>query len=142
MLEEFLHADGVAGSLEPWDWGYYAEKMRKARYDLDESQLKPYFEVWNTLENGVFYAMNRFYGVTFERRTDIPTYHPDMRVYTVLDKDGSELGAVLRRSLRAVEQAGRRVDGQLRRAVAPARPQAGGLQLAQRPASPPRASRR
>jgi peptidyl-dipeptidase Dcp len=47
--------------------------------------------VWNTLENGVFYAMNRFYGVSFQRRTDIPTYHPDMRVYTVLDKDGSEL---------------------------------------------------
>jgi peptidyl-dipeptidase Dcp len=91
VLEEFLHADGVTGSLEPWDWGYYAEKMRKARYDLDESQLKPYFEVWNTLENGVFYAMNRFYGVSFQRRTDIPTYHPDMRVYTVLDKDGTEL---------------------------------------------------
>jgi peptidyl-dipeptidase Dcp len=91
VLEEYLHADGVAGALEPWDWGYYAEKMRKARYDLDESQLKPYFEVWNTLENGVFYAMNRFYGVSFERRTDIPTYHPDMRVYTVRDKDGTEL---------------------------------------------------
>jgi peptidyl-dipeptidase Dcp len=91
VLEEFLHADGVTGSLEPWDWSYYAEKMRKARYDLDESQLKPYFEVWNTLENGVFYAMNKFYGVTFERRSDIPTYHPDMRVYTVRDTDGREL---------------------------------------------------
>lgn len=91
VLEDIAHADGVAGTLEPWDWGYYAEKMRKARYDLDESQLKPYFEVWNTLENGVFYAMNQFYGVSFERRTDIPTYNPDMRVYTVLDEDGTEL---------------------------------------------------
>ncbi|HYD23269.1 MAG TPA: M3 family metallopeptidase [Croceibacterium sp.] len=91
MLEEMARADGIAGPLQPWDWGYYAEKVRKARYDLDENQLKPYFEVWNTLENGVFYAMNRFYGVSFERRTDLPTYHPDMRVYTVRDHDGTEL---------------------------------------------------
>lgn len=90
MLEEAARADGVT-SIEPWDWSYYAEKVRKARYDLDENQIKPYFEVWNTLENGVFYAMNKFYGVSFKRRTDLPTYHPDMRVYTVLDKDGSEL---------------------------------------------------
>ena len=91
MLEEMARADGVT-ALEPWDWGYYAEKVRKARYDLDENQLKPYFEVWNTLENGVFHAMEQFYGVTFKRRTDLPTYHPDMRVYTVIDNDGSELG--------------------------------------------------
>lgn len=91
MLEEMARADGVT-TLEPWDWGYYAEKVRKARYDLDESQLKPYFEVWNTLENGVFYAMERFYGVTFKRRTDLPTYQQDMRVYTVIDRDGSEMG--------------------------------------------------
>ena len=92
LLEEMAHADGVAGPLQPWDWSYYAEKVRQARYDLDENALKPYFEVWNTLENGVFFAMNRFYGVSFQRRTDIPTYHPDMRVYTVLDADGTELG--------------------------------------------------
>ena len=91
MLEEMARADGVT-SIEPWDWSYYAEKVRQARYDLDENELKPYFEVWNTLENGVFHAMNRFYGVSFQRRSDIPTYHPDMRVYTVLDSDGSELG--------------------------------------------------
>jgi peptidyl-dipeptidase Dcp len=91
MLEEMARTDGVT-TLEPWDWGYYAEKVRKARYDLDENQLKPYFEVWNTLENGVFYAMEQFYGVTFKRRTDLPTYQPDMRVYTVIDRDGSEMG--------------------------------------------------
>src|SRR5690606_34387636 len=55
-------------------------------------ELKPYFEVWNTLENGVFYAMNQFYGISFQRRTDLPTYQADMRVYTVIDRDGSELG--------------------------------------------------
>ena len=91
MLLEAARPDGVS-QIEPWDWGYYAEKVRKAKYDLDEEAIKPYFEVWNTLENGVFFAANRTYGISFVRRTDIPTYHPDMRVYTVLDKDGSELG--------------------------------------------------
>ena len=91
-LEQAAHADGVAGPLQPWDWSYYAEKVRKARYDLDEAQVKPYFELYNTLENGVFYAAGQMYGVTFKRRTDLPTYNPDMRVYTVYDKDGSELG--------------------------------------------------
>lgn len=78
--------------LQPWDWNYYAEKIRKARYDLDDDQVKPYFELWNVLENGVFFAANQLYGLTFNRRTDIPAYQPDMRVYTVIDKDGSELG--------------------------------------------------
>jgi len=91
MLAEAARADGITGPIEPWDWGYYAEKVRKARYDLDENEIKPYFEVWRTLEDGVFYSMNKFYGIRFERRTDLPTYHPDMRVYTVFDKDGSEL---------------------------------------------------
>ena len=91
MLEAMMHADGVAGELQPWDWTYYAEKVRKAEYDLDEAAIKPYFEVWRTLEDGVFFAMNKFYGVSFERRTDLPTYHTDMRVYTVRDADGSEL---------------------------------------------------
>ena len=90
MLLESARADGI-DRIEPWDWGFYAEKVRKARYDLDEEAIKPYFEVWRTLEDGVFFAMNRFYGVSFRRRTDLPTYHPDMRVYTVLDNDGSEL---------------------------------------------------
>jgi peptidyl-dipeptidase Dcp len=91
MLLEAARPDGI-DRIEPWDWGFYAEKVRKARYNLDEESIKPYFEVWNTLENGVFFAANRTYGISFRRRTDLPTYHPDMRVYTVLDNDGSELG--------------------------------------------------
>ncbi|OYW44387.1 MAG: dipeptidyl carboxypeptidase II [Sphingomonadales bacterium 32-68-7] len=91
MLEEMARADGINGALEPWDWSYYAEKVRKARYDIDQAAIRPYFEVWRTLEDGVFPAMTQFYGVMFQRRTDLPTYHPDMRVYTVFDKDGSEL---------------------------------------------------
>jgi peptidyl-dipeptidase Dcp len=92
MLEEAAKAEGHTGPVQPWDWGYYAEKVRKAKYDLDENEIKPYFDTWRTLEDGVFFAANKFYGISFKRRTDLPTYHPDMRVYTVFDKDGSELG--------------------------------------------------
>lgn len=91
ILAEAARADGLNEPLRAWDWGYYAEQVRKARYDLDEEAIKPYFQVWRTLEDGVFFAMTKFYGVTFQRRTDLPTYHPDMRVYTVFDADGSEL---------------------------------------------------
>lgn len=90
ILTEAAKADGVT-KLEPWDWGYYAEKVRKAKYDLDDAQIKPYFNVWNTLENGVFYAATQTYGITFKRRTDLPVYHPSMRAYEVFDKDGSPL---------------------------------------------------
>jgi peptidyl-dipeptidase Dcp len=77
--------------LQPWDWERYAEQVRKARYDLDESQIKPYFELNNVLENGVFYAANQLYGLTFKERHDIPVYQPDVRVFEVFDKDGSPL---------------------------------------------------
>jgi peptidyl-dipeptidase Dcp len=72
--------------LEPWDWEFYSEQVRKARYDLDESQVKPYFEINNVLENGVFYAANQLYGLTFEERKDIPVYQPDVRVFEVFDE--------------------------------------------------------
>jgi peptidyl-dipeptidase Dcp len=73
-------------TLQPWDWNFYAEQVRKARYDLDEAQVKPYFELTNVLENGVFYAANQLYGLTFEERKDIPVYHPDVRVFEVFDE--------------------------------------------------------
>ncbi|MGA9421231.1 MAG: peptidyl-dipeptidase Dcp [Rhodanobacteraceae bacterium] len=75
----------------PWDWEFYAEQVRKAKYDLDENQIKPYFELDNVLKNGVFYAANQLYGLTFKERKDIPVYQPDVRVYEVFDKDGSSL---------------------------------------------------
>jgi peptidyl-dipeptidase Dcp len=78
--------------LEPWDWQLYAEQVRKATYDLDEDQLKPYFELDNVLKNGVFYAANQLYGLTFTERKDIPVYQPDMRVFNVIDKDGKQIG--------------------------------------------------
>ena len=77
--------------LQPWDWNYYAEQVRKAKYDLDENQIKPYFELDNVLKNGVFYAANQLYGLTFKERKDIPVYQPDVRVFEVFDKDGKSL---------------------------------------------------
>ncbi|MEP6899239.1 MAG: peptidyl-dipeptidase Dcp [Rhodanobacter sp.] len=74
--------------VEPWDWNFYSEQVRKAKYDLDESQIKPYFELDNVLQNGVFYAANQLYGLTFKERKDIPVYQPDVRVFEVFDKDG------------------------------------------------------
>jgi len=77
--------------LAPWDWQYYAEQVRKQKYDLDESQIKPYFELNSVLQNGVFFAANKMYGITFKERHDIPVYNPDVRVFEVFDKDGSSL---------------------------------------------------
>lgn len=91
-IQALINKEKGGFKLQPWDWNYYAEKVRKARYDLDESQIKPYFEVFNVLENGVFYAANQLYGLTFKRRSDIPVYNDDMRVYTVYDQDSTELG--------------------------------------------------
>jgi peptidyl-dipeptidase Dcp len=91
-LQAVINKEKGGFELQPWDWNYYTEKVRKARYDLDENQLKPYFELFNVLENGVFYAANQLYGLTFKRRMDLPVYDEDMRVYTVFDNDSSELG--------------------------------------------------
>src|SRR5690606_30161005 len=77
--------------LEPWDWAYYTEKVRQAEYDFDESQLKPYFELDNVQQNGVFYAANQLYGLTFKERHDLPVYQEDVRVFDVFDKDGKQL---------------------------------------------------
>jgi peptidyl-dipeptidase Dcp len=77
--------------LAPWDWTHYAEQVRRAKYDLDESQIRPYFELNNVLENGVFYAANQLYGLSFKQRKDLPVYQPDVRVYEVFDQDGTSL---------------------------------------------------
>jgi peptidyl-dipeptidase Dcp len=91
-VQAAIDADHGGFKLKPWDWELYAEKVRKAKYDLDENETKPYLEIWNVLENGVFYAAGQMYGVTFKRRTDIPTFQPDIRTYEVFDADGKPLG--------------------------------------------------
>jgi peptidyl-dipeptidase Dcp len=78
-------------TLEPWDWEFYADKVRKAKYDLDESQIRPYFELNSVLQNGVFFAANKLYGITFKERKDIPVYQPDVRVFEVFEADGKPL---------------------------------------------------
>ncbi|WP_459447950.1 peptidyl-dipeptidase Dcp [Erwinia amylovora] len=78
-------------AVAPWDWQFYAEQVRRAQYNLDESEIKPYFELNSVLENGVFYAATRLYGITFKPRPDLPVYQPDVKVYEVFDKDGTPL---------------------------------------------------
>jgi peptidyl-dipeptidase Dcp len=77
--------------VEPWDWDFYSEQVRKAKYDLDEAQVKPYFEINNVLENGVFYAAHQLYGISFKERKDIPVYQSDVRVFEVSDVDGKPM---------------------------------------------------
>jgi peptidyl-dipeptidase Dcp len=77
--------------LAPWDHQFYAEQVRKARYALDEAQIKPYFEMNRVLQDGIFFAANKLYGLTFKERKDIPVYHPDVRVFEVFEEDGKSL---------------------------------------------------
>jgi len=90
-IQAVIDAQKGGFQLQPWDWNFYAEQVRKAKYDLDEEAIKPYFELNNVLQNGVFYAANQLYGITFKERTDIPVYHPDLRVFEVFDADGKPL---------------------------------------------------
>lgn len=92
LIREFMAEDGIEDELQPWDWEYYAEKVRKARYEIDESEVRPYFELNRVLKDGVFYAMNRLYGISFQERFDLPVYHPDVRVFDVYDENGTQLG--------------------------------------------------
>ncbi len=77
--------------VQPWDWDFYSEQVRKAKYDLNEEEVKPYFELDSVLQNGVFYAANQLYGLTFKERKDIPVYEPTVRLFEVFNADGSSL---------------------------------------------------
>ncbi|MDF4003740.1 peptidyl-dipeptidase Dcp [Luteibacter sp. PPL552] len=90
-IQAVIDKENGGFQVQAWDWDHYAEKVRKARYDLDEAQIRPYFELDNVLQNGVFYAANQLYGLTFKERKDIPVYQPDVRVFEVFDKDGTSL---------------------------------------------------
>ena len=93
-IKKIISSEGgkIEKNIAPYDWDYYAEKVRKQKYDLDESQIKPYFELFNVLENGVFYAATKLYGITFKKRKDIPVYHPDVVVYELFEESGEALG--------------------------------------------------
>ncbi len=90
-IQQIIHAEGSSFTLEPWDWQFYAERVRQAEYDLDEAQIKPYFALDRVLRDGVFFAATMLYGITFEARPDIPVYHPDVQVFEVRDEDGSAI---------------------------------------------------
>ena len=91
-IQAMINETGHNFDLAPWDWNYYAEKVRKAKYDLNEEEIKPYFELNNVLENGVFYTAEKLYGITAMQRDDIPTYHDDVKVYELFEEDGEALG--------------------------------------------------
>ncbi|MHA6333241.1 M3 family metallopeptidase [Qipengyuania sp. CAU 1752] len=92
MLNEQIKSKGGNYEVKPWDWYRFANQVKSERYELDEDAMMEYFQLDKVLEDGVFYMAEKLYGLTFERRTDLPVYHPDVWTYTVFDADGSELG--------------------------------------------------
>lgn len=92
-MQALINKEGGKFKLESWDWWYYAEKVRKAKYDLDESQIKPYFKLENVLD-GVFYVANKLYGIKFIKRTDIPAYCDEATAYEVQEADGKHIGVL------------------------------------------------
>ncbi|MGJ0126773.1 peptidyl-dipeptidase Dcp [Pantoea sp. RHCKP32] len=90
-IQQIIDEQQGGFTLEAWDWRFYAEQVRRARYDLDESQIKPYFELNSVLHNGVFRAATQLYGIRFAQRQDLPVYHPDVQVYEIFDADDTPL---------------------------------------------------
>ncbi len=90
-MQKIIDAQNGGFQLGPQDWELYSEQVRKAEYDLNEAEVKPYFELDHVLKDGIFYAANQLYGLTFKERHDIPVYHPDVRVFEVFDKDGKSM---------------------------------------------------
>ena len=90
-IQTMIDNEGGSFKLQPWDWRYYTEKIRKEKYDLDEEMLKPYFEL-NNVRNGIFTLANKLFGITFTERYDIPKYHDEVRTFEVKDEDGSYIG--------------------------------------------------
>jgi peptidyl-dipeptidase Dcp len=90
-MQAMIDKENGGFKLAPWDWQYYAERVRQQQYDLDEDQIKPYFEANRVLVDGVFFAANKLYGLSFKERKDIPVYHPDVTVYEVFDADGKAI---------------------------------------------------
>lgn len=94
-LQQMIEDDGLDFELKAWDWPFYTEKLRVARYQFDESQLQPYLEVDSVLQRGVFFAAEKLYGITFEERFDLPVYQEDVRVFEVFDSNGETLALFL-----------------------------------------------
>ncbi|WP_367327800.1 M3 family metallopeptidase [Lentimicrobium sp.] len=93
QLQTIIDKEGGNFKLQPWDWNYYAEKLRKEQYDLDDEQLKPYFSLEN-VKQGIFTVCNNLYGITFTEQKDIPVYHPDAVAYEVNEANGDHIGVL------------------------------------------------
>lgn len=93
QLQAIIDKEGGNFKLQPWDWSYYAEKLRKEQYDLDDEQLKPYFPLEN-VKQGIFTVCNNLYGITFTERKDIPVYHPEAAAYEVKEANGDHIGVL------------------------------------------------
>jgi len=91
-FEALAKRENAKSTLTAADWNYYAEKVRKEKYDIDENEMKPYFVLDSVVENGIFFMANKLYGITFKKRTDIPVWHEDVKVYELFNEDGSQLG--------------------------------------------------
>jgi peptidyl-dipeptidase Dcp len=94
MLEQVARTEGANLEIEPWDWRYYAEKVRRAELDIDEAEVKPYFPLERMIE-AAFHTASRLFGVTFEERKDVPIHHPDVRAFEVKDRAGRHVGLFL-----------------------------------------------
>ncbi|WP_040572162.1 M3 family metallopeptidase [Shewanella benthica] len=91
-IREEMTREGANFELQPWDWAFYAEKVRQQKYNLDENQIKPYFEFNRVLKDGLFYAMNRLYGIEIKPRIDLPVWQEDVMAFEVFNQDGSSIG--------------------------------------------------
>ena len=91
LLQKMIYKEGEKFKLQPWDWWYYAEKLRKEKYALDEEMLRPYFQLDN-VRKGAFYVANKLFGITFVERDDLPKYHPDVKAFEVKDASGKTIG--------------------------------------------------
>jgi peptidyl-dipeptidase Dcp len=90
-IQELIDSQKGGFQLEPWDWDFYSEQVRKAKYDLDQNEVKSYYELTTVLEKGVFFAAQKMYGISFKERNDLPVYHPDVKVYEVFDQNGTSI---------------------------------------------------
>jgi peptidyl-dipeptidase Dcp len=93
-FQQMINQEGNNFKLAPWDWRYYAEKVRAAKYNFDEEEMKPYFVLEN-VRDGIFYVMNKLYGVSFKKINNIPVYHPEVMTYEVLDEKGNHLAVLM-----------------------------------------------
>lgn len=91
-IQKVIDASGETFAVQPWDWAFYSEKVRQAKYDLDPALVKPYFEMQSVIHNGLFFAMEKLYGITFKERKDLPLYHEDVMAFEVFNADGSSIG--------------------------------------------------